>query len=348
MTERYEWCELSVTEVEAAAWIAQLDSGRCSAADEAALREWCLRSDANRDALRRLGAIWSELDELAALPSRLAIQPQQQAPAPAPRLRWRPSWATYATVAVLAVLIGAMVWTGRIPGIGAGNSPVQIYATQIGELKTIALADGSIARLNTDTLLEIGYRADERRVRVVKGEAMFEVTKDVERPFIVAAAATTVRAVGTQFAVHLARDEGVEVVVSEGQVELARAQSDGSGSAQPIAISRLRPGQVARVAAAATVPVRIQTIDPGELARRLSWTTGMLEFRGEPLEGVIAEVGRYTPLKIEIRDPQLRTLPVGGRFRVGDTQALFDALENGFGATVVREGDEVIITLDNR
>ena len=78
---------------------------------------------------------------------------------------------------------------------------------------------------------------------------------------------------------------------------------------------------------------------------RLSWATGMLEFRSEPLERVIAEVDRYTPLKIEIRDPQLRALPVSGRFRVGDTQAVFDALENGFGATAVREGDVVIITL---
>jgi len=345
MTQRDEWRDMSAVEVEAAAWIAQLDSGRCSAADETALREWCARSDANRDALRRLGSIWSELDELAALDSRLAIQPERPAP---PRARWTPRWAAYATTAVLVVLIGAMVWTGRFPGMGNVDSPVQIYATQIGEQKTVELADGSIARLNTNTLLEIGYRAHERRVRVVKGEALFKVTKDVERPFIVAAAATTVRAVGTQFAVHLARDEDVEIVVSEGLVELARAQSDGSGSAQPVAISQLRQRQVAQIAAAAAAPVRIQTIDAGELARRLSWTTGMLEFRGEPLERVIAEVGRYTPLRIEIHDPQLRALPVGGRFRVGDTQALFDALENGFGATVVREGDVVIITLDNR
>jgi len=345
MTQRDEWPDVSAVEVEAAAWIAQLDSGRCSVADEAALREWCASSDANRDALRRLGAIWSELDGLAALESPLATQPEQTAPAA--RLRLAPLWAACTAAAVLG-LLGAIVWTGRIPGIGDVDPPVRIYATQIGELKTIELADGSITQLNTDTLLEIDYRADERRVRVVKGEALFDVTKDVERPFVVAASATTVRAVGTRFVVRLARDENVEIVVSEGLVELARAQSDGSGVAQPVAISRLRPRQVAHIASTAAVPVRIRTIDAGELARRLSWTTGMLEFRGEPLEQVIAEVGRYTSMKIEIRDPQLRALPVGGRFRVGETQALFDALENGFGATVVREGDVVIITSDNR
>jgi transmembrane sensor len=346
MTQRDEWRDMSAVEVEAAAWIAQLDSGRCSAADEVALREWCARSDANRDALPRLDAIWSQLDELVVLESRLMTQPERQTPAT--RRRWTPSWAAYAAAAVLALLIGALVWTGRIPGIGDVDPPVRIYATQIGELKTIELADGSIAQLNTDTLLEIGYRTDERRVRVVRGEALFDVAKDVERPFVVSASATMVRAVGTQFAVHLAQDQDVEVVVSEGLVELAHARSGGSGAAQPVAISRLRPRQVAHIAAAAAVPVRIQTIDAGELARRLLWTTGMLEFRGEPLERVIAEVGRYTPLKIEIHDPQLRALPVSGRFRVGDTQALFGALENGFGATAVREGGIVIIALDNR
>jgi transmembrane sensor len=246
---------------------------------------------------------------------------------------------------LLAVTSGLLLWTRYLPGTGSAEQPVQIYATQVGEVKPLQLVDRSFAHLNTNSLVEIDYRANERRVRLIKGEALFDVAKDRDRPFVVYAGANTVRAIGTRFAVRISQKD-VEVIVGEGQVELARAATGGSGPVHPVPLSSLRSQQAARIDADARMgdPVRIETIDAGELARRLSWATGVLEFDGEPLQKVIEEVSRYTPLRIVIGDPSLRELPVGGRFRVGETQALFDVLENGFGATVTRDGDVVTIT----
>jgi transmembrane sensor len=346
MSQRAEWMDQSAVEVEAAAWIAQLDAGGLSDADKAALREWCARSEAHRHALRRLGAIWSELDQLAVLPELAARPPAVARPA---RLKWNAFWAAHAAVVLVAVMIGLFVWTHYLPGIGLVEQPVQIYATQVGEVKPLQLVDRSFAHLNTDSLVEIDYRANERRVRLIKGEALFDVAKDPDRPFIVYAGANTVRAIGTRFAVRISQKD-VEVVVSEGKVELTRAAAGGSGPSRPVPISSLRAQQTARLDADARAgaPVHIETVDAGELARRLSWATGVLEFDGEPLEKVVEEVSRYTPLRIEIGDPSLRQLPVGGRFRVGETQALFDVLENGFHATVTRDGDVVTITRNSQ
>lgn len=341
MTRHAEWGDMSVVEVEAAAWIAQLDNGRFSDKDRAALREWCARSEAHRNALRRLGAIWSELDGLAALQDQLAKR--QASGERSSRLRWSPFWAAQAAAALL-VVAGLLLWKGSVPDIGDAGQPVQIFATQVGELKTLRLADQSTARLNTNSLVEIDYRPNERRVRLIKGEALFDVAKDPDRPFVVYAAANTVRALGTRFSVRVLHDD-VDVIVSEGLVELTGAVA-GDGPARPVRISRLHPQQAAHIDADAAVAaaVSIETIDVSELERRLSWTRGVLEFNGESLEKVIDEVSRYTALRIEIGDPSLRELPVGGRFRVGETQALFDVLENGFGATVIRDGDVVTIT----
>lgn len=340
---RAEWVEKgSAVEVEAAAWIAQLDAGGLLDADKKALREWCARSEAHRDALRRLGNLWSELDELSMLPE---LATQRRGEARRRPLRLNAFWTAHVAVLLLAVTTGLFLWTRHLPGPYPEEQLVQIYATQLGEVKHLELADRSFAHLNTDSLVEVDYRTNERRVRVIKGEALFDVAKDPDRPFVVYAGVNTVRAIGTRFAVRVSQN-ALEVVVSEGKVELARVAADGDAPTRLVPISHLRSQEATRIDAHARAgaSVQIHTIDRGDLARRLSWATGVLEFDGEPLAKVIEEVSRYTPLRIEIGDPSLRELPVGGRFRVGETQALFDVLENGFDATITRDGDVVIIT----
>jgi transmembrane sensor len=302
------------------------------------LREWCARSEAHREALRRQGAIWSELDSLAALPAQLAAQGRESTGRS--HLRWRPFWVAHAALAVLIVAV-LVTWIG-VPSVDRVGPSVQIYATRVGELKTIVLNDQSTVRLNTNSLVEVDYRPNERRIRLVKGEALFDVAKDPRRRFVVHASDNTVRAVGTRFSVRLLRDQ-FEVVVSEGVVELTRT-IPGSGQPVQSAVSRLEPRQAAYLDAESAAAVSIETLDVGEIARHLSWTSGVLEFDGEPLKDVIAEVSRYTSLQIEVKDPSLRELPVAGRFRVGDTQALFDVIEAGFGASIVRDGNVVTIT----
>jgi transmembrane sensor len=335
---RAEQAAVGRLETEASVWIARLDSGHWSTADQRALRDWCARSPAHRQTLRRMCSTWVELDELSVL--RQAFN-ECSTPEPA-RLRWNGFWAVHATF--LAVFLGAAIWwmLPIDPG-GVGSPAVELYATRVGEQRTVVLTDRSTVRLNTNSLLEVDYRPDERRVRLVKGEALFEVAKDARRPFLVNAAAASVRAVGTRFSVRL-QHEDVEVVVSEGAVTLARTSTSASTPESRAHLLVVRPEQIAVVQDRATDPIHVTTVDVHEVERRLSWTQGVLEFDGEPLEKVIAEVSRYTPLKITLVDPELRNVPVGGRFKIGETRALFEVIEAGFGAQVSPTKDGVLIT----
>ncbi len=74
----------------------------------------------------------------------------------------------------------------------------------------------------------------------------------------------------------------------------------------------------------------------GDLVRTLSWLDGLLVFAGESLEEVVAEVSRHTSILIEVADPELRKLRIGGQFQAGETDALFDVLESGFGIKITR------------
>lgn len=81
----------------------------------------------------------------------------------------------------------------------------------------------------------------------------------------------------------------------------------------------------------------IKTIAQDELERRGAWRSGLLIFTGNSLEEVVAEISRYTTLNIEIVDPELKKIRIGGQFSVdGSTSALFDALEANFGLTITQ------------
>ena len=82
---------------------------------------------------------------------------------------------------------------------------------------------------------------------------------------------------------------------------------------------------------------QIKTIAQDELERRGAWRSGLLIFTGNSLEEVVAEISRYTTLNIEIVDPELKKIRIGGQFSVdGSTSALFDALEANFGLTITQ------------
>ena len=78
----------------------------------------------------------------------------------------------------------------------------------------------------------------------------------------------------------------------------------------------------------------LQTIDQQELDRQLAWHSGLVMFAGETLEQVVQEISRYSPLNIQITDPSLKTLKIGGQFRIGETNAMFDVLESNFNIQV--------------
>src|SRR5690606_20513701 len=108
------------------------------------------------------------------------------------------------------------------------------YASNVGEVRRIALDDGSYMLLNTDSLAVIQFSEARRDVRLEKGEALFEVAKDPQRPFVVNAGDLTVKAVGTAFVVRR-EDSSVEVTVTEGVVEVARPGEPATEQPQRVA-----------------------------------------------------------------------------------------------------------------
>ena len=327
---------------QAASWLGKLDADQPSAATIAGFKQWLNQSPQHRAVFERHQALWADMNVLAHMdaPVRQQAKPQKR-------------WLFNPAPALAACLLTLMVITGLFFSGGPDH-----YQTAIGEQKTVQLNDGTVVLLNTNTLLEVHYSDQRRRVNLVQGEAHFEVAHNPARPFEVLAGQGWVQAVGTAFTVYLKSDD-VEVVVTEGVVAILPADTSASPTAtspaalpppnstavtgtppapSPEATNNILAGHIATYDRhTAEHVMQVALSDPAD---KLSWHKGMLVFRDEPLQQVVEEINRYTQLKIIIPSPQLREMRVGGFFKVSDIASVFEALEQGFDihAKVISEG----------
>jgi transmembrane sensor len=321
-------------EAEACGWIAQFDGRIPSPADLDAFREWINQSPQHREEIKRLAGLWSEMNvltELALYTHRSGVVSRSRSPTPA---------AAVAIASVILIMAVAVLHFGRaLRGPVAGVD----YATAVGEQRSLSLADGSKVVLNTDSAIQVIYSSQGRTINLLRGEGYFKVAADARRPFVVNAGRNAVRALGTAFSIQL-RKQDVEVTVTEGAVEVV-ATTQVSRSGTPRRPEEQRRLLEVRAGQAATVGQQVEALEivkPQEIDHKLSWRAGILSFSGETLVQVIAEVSRYTPVEIVITDPSIRDMRVGGSLRIGEPDAMLEALETSFGVRVKRVNDRLV------
>ena len=323
----------------AAAWLAERDDGLTP---EAAVEfaRWRGADPRHEAAVRTLEATWTALQELRSFRPEAQQHPDRDLlarPAPARRIHF-PSLA--ATAALAASLAVAAAWwflgPGR-PGFGKGASDA-VYVTAENGYTRAMLPDGSVLELNGSSEARVHYTREERRVRLVLGEGFFTVAKNKARPFWVEAGPVSVRAVGTAFSVSLL-PSGVKVLVSEGRVQVDRAQ------AQTSAATLVLPQSVAEVSAneKMVVPLRSMAVQPvvepvsGSLMREeLAWKGLRLKFENTPLADVVAQFNRCNEVQLELGDPELGSRLVGGSFGAENVEAFVRLLGDGNGIVAER------------
>src|SRR5690606_2011811 len=165
----------------------------------------------------------------------------------------------------------------------------QSYSTRLGEVKVTPLADGSVMTLNTASRVVVTFSDTQRSIRLLEGEALFDVARDAARPFVVAAGEARVRAVGTSFMVRRLGDAPVQVLVREGIVEVSR----NAGNATPGPV-RVAANTRAVESSSSVTPVAAMPVEPAVIRRELAWREGRIAFQGETLGQAAAQFSRYS------------------------------------------------------
>lgn len=310
MTERESAADI---EAAAARWVVRADREDL---DQAELEAWLAGDTRRQGAFVRAQAAWGLLDRGRALGGEEAADKTK------PRVDRRGLLAGLGAAAAACV---AVVATPRLLAAR--------YGTAVGEIRRVPLADGSLAAINTDTALEVAMKPRKREVRLDRGEAWFQVAKDVQRPFVVESGPVRVSAVGTAFSVRR-RDGGCEVLVTEGVVEV---WSEGAGEEPRRVTAGERVFASDSAGAARPVPASL------EITRELAWREGQIVLDGEAFGAAAEEFNRYNARKIVIADPALAEQKLVGWFRTNEPESFARAAAASFGARVTVRGDAILV-----
>ncbi len=321
----------------AAEWMLRHDRG-LTAAEQDEFSQWLAADPRHPVAWAEHRWGWEELDRLAGLQSSVHAMPDPDLLAPERTAVRSPRWLWSALAAAAAVAVGLFVWRAPVPTASPASEPPPIHSLALIEQRT--LPDGSVIELNRGAVVTEHFTAGERRVRLERGEAHFQVAKDAARPFFVEAGGVAVRAVGTAFNVRL-DSASVEVLVTEGKVSVAAASVPGAEPVIPLMGKNERT--VVSFAPAAPAP-QVTVVPPAEIEARLAWQPRLLDFTNVPLAEIVAEFNRRNPVRLVLADEALRSLRLSATFRSDNVEGFVRLMESDFRMQLARRGDEIVLS----
>lgn len=179
------------------------------------------------------------------------------------------------------------------------------HFTLSGQVQTVQLQDGSTIQLGPDSAIAIDELPDTRNIRLLSGQALFEVTHDPARPFRVVAGEVTTTVLGTGFEVRRIGSR-THVAVRHGRVRV-----DDVGAAP---ISReLTAGEWVRVERNAPMANGTQAPDAVGL-----WYTGNVSVRNQSIQNLIDEIRPWYGGKIVLASSELAAQRVTGTYDFHD------------------------------
>jgi transmembrane sensor len=218
------------------------------------------------------------------------------------------------------------------------------------------LPDGSIVELKEGAEITVQFDSTFRRVTLVRGEALFRVEHDSDRPFIVTAKGVEVRAVGTAFNVKTDAAT-VDVLVTEGKVRVDdsirgvsllpqapdRDIMPAPGTLEPVLIA----GQEAVVninSPSNDKPARVIQVGSDEIKRTLAWRIPHFDFDGVELANAVQQINRLNRVQILLADDSLSKLRLSGTFSPDDPETFSRLVAATFGLKAQRSGDDIVLS----
>lgn len=310
--------EATKTDDIAAAWVAREDK---SPLDPAALRQrddWLAADPRHRGAYVRAQAVFLRAGRASALGRGFGQVPADHGggrPARRRGPRWVAALAAAAVLAVLAVGLQPMLMQ-----TGAAE-----YRTGLGQVLRVPLQDGSVMTLNSDSQVRVLYGGNERRVTLLRGETLVDVTPDVDRPFVVRTDETDVVAVGTSFSVRKGDGKSFVVVVNEGIVDIRQPHPG---------VEPLRVHANHEVVASSDRGLSVNPLIGKTVHRRLAWREGLIFFEGDTLADAALEFSRYSDVRLLIEDPEIAQRRVVGVYSSADPEGFAKAVADSLGLEV--------------
>ncbi|QXH51888.1 FecR family protein [Pseudomonas fakonensis] len=280
--------------------------------------QWLASDTENAEAYRKAERLWR-------LSGQLAPTTSEQWPASAevvqlPVRRKVPRrWWLGAAVAACLMLAVAPSLSLRLQAD---------YRTGQGETRDVTLADGSVVQLDSDTAIAVDYLGNRRDVRLLAGQAFFEVKPDKSKPFHVRAEGVQVTVTGTAFNVQL-RPGRVGVDVQHGSVRVEEAAKVLAAALTAGQRLRYQDGQA-----------QVSLFVPSQAA---AWRQGQLIANDQPVAELVQELARHLPGTVLLRDDALGRERVTGVYDLRKPEAALRAVIRPHGGEVRSYGPWLLV-----
>lgn len=201
-----------------------------------------------------------------------------------------------------------------------------------GEMPEVTLEDGSRVQLNASSAIALDFSSGQRIVRLLRGQAFFQVSPDEKRPFSVRTDDTVVTALGTAFDVRRS-DDDTRIAVAEHSVKV-------EFKAQQSAPVRLTEGEeILHSNVTGEYTVRKTDTDTA-----LAWRRGQLTVDNVPLSYVVEEIQRHFNGRIVIGNEATARRVVSGTLFVTDTEGALNFLRTALNIKTYKLGPVIVVT----
>ncbi len=211
------------------------------------------------------------------------------------------------------------------------NGTQVTYTYQDGMLEPIELKDGSKIYLNKGAEV-IAYPFSGRKRHIaLKGEAFFEITSDVKRPFTINTGETLTEVVGTSFNIRQSSTQ-THIFVNSGKIIFSSLED------AQVAVA-LTEGEAAFYEGAKMLMI------PNPSPNVSAWKTQQLRFVKMPLSSVVADISSYFDQKIIIENEASKAciITIPNAFKKPEISSVLNAVATSINAKLVKDGDTYII-----
>lgn len=215
-------------------------------------------------------------------------------------------------VAVIGISLTALLGFNQYQAWQAAPVMKLVKSNPVGRITTQTLDDGSQVTLSANSQMQVTYYRHQRHIQLNRGEAIFEVIKDADRPFVVETDTAKVTVLGTRFVVNKL-SKLVRISVDHGRVQVE--------SKQPQNTLILTNGQVAEITKA-KAPALVNR----NAADAFSFIQGKLVFVAANIDEVAETLSRYrsTPIDTQGESPN----NISAVINIKEAEGFLDGLPN--------------------
>lgn len=321
---------LTEVELEAAHWIAVLDSADVSSAEMARFHDWLAADEKHKRAYEALVATSDKIDAFLATAPPALTQAQP---------RYRLTRRIFLTGGAIAATATGAVLLGRpFPDLASS----EVFDASLGRPRSVALSDGTRIELAPGARIRATLTAAARTIRFEEGVALFNVAHDAGRPFIVATRYGEIRALGTEFVVRLTEDQAIATVLS-GRVEARRASLFPNDRAPPDAVCEANAEVILQEDS-----VSVSSLQSDGLERRLIWRDRMVALDDQSLRDAAEEIERFTGVRFVFGDAATAEMRLSGYIEGDDVEGFIALLASNAGVKAERRADGTMVLSQHR